>query len=55
MRHWWCMGCQAEVKLDKHGRCETCESEAVDLLYTDEVSGAVSAAQDNTLQISVVA
>lgn len=30
MKHWWCMGCQTEVKLNKHGRCETCESEAVD-------------------------
>ncbi len=32
MKYWWCMECQTEVQLDKHGRCETCESEAVDLL-----------------------
>ena len=35
MKHWWCMGCQAEVKLSKHGRCEVCDSEAVDLLPSE--------------------
>jgi hypothetical protein len=35
MKHWWCMECKAKVGLDKHGRCEICESEAVDLLFTD--------------------
>ena len=35
MKHWWCMECQANVGLGKHGRCEICESEAVDLLSTD--------------------
>jgi hypothetical protein len=30
MKRWWCMQCQAKVALNKHGRCETCESEAVD-------------------------
>jgi hypothetical protein len=34
MKHWWCMECKAKVGLDKHGRCEICESEAVDLLFT---------------------
>ncbi len=32
MKHWWCMGCETQVKLDKHGQCETCGSEAVDFL-----------------------
>jgi hypothetical protein len=35
MKHWWCMECQAKVVLDKHGRCEICESEAVDLLFSE--------------------
>ena len=32
MKLWWCVECQAKVALGKHGRCEKCESEAVDLL-----------------------
>jgi hypothetical protein len=37
------MGCQKVVKLNKHGRCEICESEAVDLLFTEgEVNSSVS-------------
>jgi hypothetical protein len=27
---WWCMDCRAAVQLNRHGRCGTCESEAVD-------------------------
>jgi rRNA maturation endonuclease Nob1 len=43
MKLWWCMGCQGEVKLDKHGRCEICESEAVVLIAPrNEVTGSVS-------------
>jgi Zn finger protein HypA/HybF involved in hydrogenase expression len=43
MKRWWCMGCQEQVALDKHGRCEVCESEAVDLIETNnELSGSVS-------------
>ena len=29
MNHWWCMDCRIEVDLDRHGRCGSCESEAV--------------------------
>lgn len=36
MKRWWCMGCQAEVKLSKHGRCEMCDSEAVDSFKVNE-------------------
>ena len=44
MKHWWCMECQATVGLNKHGRCEVCESEAVDLLEdAGEPSRSVSA------------
>jgi hypothetical protein len=35
MKHWWCMECQTNVGLDKHGRCEICDSEAVDLLFIE--------------------
>ena len=29
MKLWWCMDCKVHVELSKHGRCESCESEAV--------------------------
>ncbi len=31
MKLWWCVECQKKVGLGKHGQCEVCESEAVDL------------------------
>jgi hypothetical protein len=44
MKHWWCAECQVEVRLGKHGRCATCDSEAVDLLPIDrELNSSVSA------------
>jgi hypothetical protein len=49
MKHWWCAECQAEVGLSKHGRCAICNSEAVDLLATnDELSRPVSAVLTNS-------
>ena len=36
MKHWWCMGCETEVMLGKHGQCETCGSEAVDLVGSED-------------------
>jgi hypothetical protein len=38
MKHWWCMECDAEVGLNKHGQCGICGSEAVDLVFTDNES-----------------
>jgi len=32
---WWCMDCRTGVELDVHGRCATCESEAVDPSRSD--------------------
>jgi hypothetical protein len=34
MNRWWCMDCRSPVELDKHGRCGSCESEAVDSMST---------------------
>ena len=43
MKLWWCVECQAKVGLGKHGRCETCGSEAVDLLPEEnELTGSAS-------------
>jgi hypothetical protein len=45
MKQWWCMECQVKVELNKQGRCGTCDSEGVDLLFTeDELSSSVSTA-----------
>lgn len=29
---YWCANCKLPTSLDQHGRCERCESEAVDIL-----------------------
>ena len=43
MKHWWCAECEGKVGLGKHGQCEVCGSEAVDLLpQTGELTGPVS-------------
>jgi hypothetical protein len=49
MKHWWCAGCEAEVGLDKHGRCGNCGSEAVDLVPAEnELNRPVSANPKDT-------
>jgi hypothetical protein len=49
MKHWWCMECQAEVGLGKHGQCELCGSEAVDSLPADEeLTRSVSVENEQT-------
>jgi hypothetical protein len=35
MKLWWCVECQAKVGLGRHGQCEVCESQAVDLISSD--------------------
>ena len=35
MKNWWCMECQTEVALGRHGQCEVCGSEAVDPIPTE--------------------
>jgi len=32
MKRWWCMDCRTSTELNKHGKCEACDSEAVDLI-----------------------
>ena len=45
MKRWVCMDCRKVIELDKHGRCEHCESEAVDLVgEKSDLSGSVSMA-----------
>ena len=44
MKRWWCMNCDREVRLGKHGQCEDCGSEAVDMLPAEaELSHSFSA------------
>ena len=53
MKRWVCMDCENEVELDRHGRCEHCDSEAVDLvestgdltLYFSMIKAATSSYQ----------
>lgn len=54
MNRWWCMDCRSIVKLDKHGRCEGCESEAVIFVTSEnEVTLSVSGAQPERLDAQV--
>jgi hypothetical protein len=46
MNRWWCMDCRSPVELDKHGRCGSCESEAIDPLTRQSgETGAASTAR----------
>jgi hypothetical protein len=27
---WWCLDCRRMIELDRHGRCSSCDSDAVD-------------------------
>lgn len=31
-KRWWCVSCLAQISLDKHGRCDTCGSDAVAMI-----------------------
>ncbi|MFZ0416236.1 MAG: hypothetical protein WBE20_15150 [Candidatus Acidiferrales bacterium] len=31
-RNWWCADCRVPTDLDRHGRCGTCGSDAVDVM-----------------------
>jgi len=49
MKLWWCVECQTKVALGRHGQCEICESEAVDLLPPDgELDHPDAAARTNS-------
>jgi hypothetical protein len=30
---WWCVDCRTPVDLDRHGRCGSCGSDAVDSMH----------------------
>jgi len=32
MELWWCLDCRVRVELNRHGRCQLCNSEAVDTM-----------------------
>lgn len=39
MRHqWWCLDCRAPVGLSSSGRCEACDSDAVDVMAPGDQS-----------------
>jgi hypothetical protein len=48
MKCWWCMECEQKVGLNRQGRCESCDSEGVDLLFNEsELSHSDSAASSD--------
>ena len=49
MKRWWCMNCDREIRLGKHGQCEDCGSEAVHMLpHEAELSHSFSTADEDS-------
>lgn len=49
MKRWYCMQCEGEVKLGRHGQCEVCGSEAVDMISPGQnlsVEGSAASAKE---------
>lgn len=38
MKPWYCCNCESVVNLDAHGRCEVCQSDAVDVAVRPHVT-----------------
>jgi hypothetical protein len=53
MNCWWCMDCRSVVDLDRHGRCEGCESEAVDTFNPHSIQAAPTLVLDADVTSSV--
>lgn len=53
IKRWWCMDCRSAVNLDKHGRCESCASEAVDLFNPDTTQGSPVAMAETVVTSSL--
>ena len=47
---WWCMTCVALTKLNAHGRCDTCGSDAVDRANRSAPDMLPQASTDSRLQ-----
>lgn len=53
MKRWWCMNCDMEVRLGKHGQCEVCGSEAVDMMPAEsELNDSFSTADKDSETVS---
>ena len=53
MNGWWCMDCRSAVDLDRHGRCGSCESEAIDTHNAHSNQSAPTLAVDVDVTSSV--
>jgi len=52
MSRWWCMDCQAEVALNRSGRCGACDSEAVDPIGNKEMTDTAAAVEQPSLAMA---
>jgi hypothetical protein len=49
MENWWCVECDAEVGLNKHGQCGECGSESVYLLGPEKgLNSSLSVASEKS-------
>lgn len=54
-RNWWCADCRVPTDLDRHGRCGTCGSDAVDLMSRPNKLATVTAMQPGSIVLDDVA
>gem|GEM_PF-6168072 len=48
-RNWWCADCRVPTDLDRHGRCGTCGSDAVDMMSRPNKMGSGGGVQPGTM------
>src|SRR5207244_11895352 len=52
MERWWCIDCKAAVELNVYGRCEHCDSDAVDSMERIPLKAKAATAQIEALLAS---
>jgi hypothetical protein len=53
LNRWWCMDCRSAVDLNRHGRCASCESEAVDSCHRRPCDVSTAPAGDMSITDAV--
>ncbi|HEV2305485.1 MAG TPA: hypothetical protein VGR93_08200 [Candidatus Acidoferrales bacterium] len=48
-RNWWCADCRVPTDLDRHGRCGSCGSDAVDMMSRPNKQGMGAGMQPGSI------
>lgn len=49
-QEWWCANCLALCELDRHGRCDACSSDAVDVASREKPFANARIADERELE-----